>query len=261
MTEDRGFYKFLGKIDTFNGQYICGVQGIIRLLDKMDLQRTPEYRALEVGAATGFISRIVAKEYGCHVTSTDIMEELVEKSRQRAEDIGLKNMEFKVADAMNLNFPDEFFNAVYSIATTGILPDTPRALTEYVRVLKPGGVVGGVDLFVHDEAPQEAAEAINHSMGKMVGPGTRVRRLDEWKRLLDEVGLVDVEVEPHNDVVFENQGFGMGSVVTYLKLVYYLVTDSWLRSMFLEAMKRKTASQTTGDAFKNIGYLIYTGRK
>ena len=262
MTEDNGFYTFLGKLDAFNGQYICGVKGIMRLLDKMGLQREQEYRVLEVGAATGFISRIVAKEYGCHVTSSDISEELVEKSRLRADVFGLSNMEFKVGDAMNLDFLDESFNAVYSVGTTGILPDTHRALSEYVRVLKKGGVVGGIDLLLRDEVPPEAGEAINIAMEKMVGAGTRVRRLVEWRRLLDETGLVEIEVEPHYDVVFEKQGFGLDTIGTYLKLVYYLVSDSWFRSLFFEVMElRKVVSETSGDVFNNMGYLVYTGRK
>lgn len=260
MSEEEGFYAFLGKIDAFDGQYIGGIKGMRRLLEKMGIQKDPEYRVLEVGAATGFTSRYVAKMYGCHVTSTDISETLVEKGRQKAQ--GLDNIAFRVADAMDLDFPDESFDAVYGIATNGVLPDKPRALREYNRVLKPGGVVGGLDLFIRDEASPEIEEAITLTMGKVIGSGTRVMRLDDWRRLLDDSGLGDVDVEAYFEDVLENPGFGLDTVLRYLKLVYYLVVNSWFRSLFFEVMElRKSVAETSGDVFSNMGYLIYTGRK
>lgn len=71
MPED-SFYSFLGKIDAFNGQYIGGTKGLKTLLERLDIKKDPDFKVLEIGAATGCASSIVAKEYGCHITSTDI---------------------------------------------------------------------------------------------------------------------------------------------------------------------------------------------
>ncbi|MFC1803693.1 class I SAM-dependent methyltransferase [Thermoproteota archaeon] len=262
MSENEGFYTFLGKIDAFDGQYIGGVKGIKKLMEKLNIQKDPDFKVLEVGAATGFTSCYVAKEYGCRVTSTDISEELVEKGRHRAEKLMLSNMEFMVADAMDLDFPDGSFDAVYGIAITGLLPHKLRVLEEYVRVVKPGGVVGGLELFIRDEVTPNVEAAINLTMGKVVGTGTKVMRLDEWRRLFEEIGMGDVEVDASYEDVFESPRFGLNTVLTYFKLVYYLVVNSWFRSLFFEVMElRKSVTVTSGDVFSNIGYLIYTGRK
>ena len=262
MPEDRSFYAFLGKIDAYNGQYIGGMKGMKRLIEKLEIQKNPEFKVLEVGAATGFTSRYIAKEYGCSVTSTDISESLVEKGRRKAADNRLSNMEFRVADAMDLDFPDGLFDAVYGVATTGVLPDKPRALGEYIRVVKHGGMVGGLDLFIRDEASLDVESAINLTMGKVVGTGTGVMKLNEWRGLMEESGLVDIEVEANYENVLENPDFGLDVVLKYLKLVYYLVTDSWFRSLFFEIMDlRKVISETSGDIFNNMGYIVYTGRK
>jgi len=262
MSEDESFYAFLGKIDAFDGQYIGGTKGMKKLLQKLNIQKDPEYKALEVGAATGYTSRYLAKEYGCNVTSTDISEELVQKGRQKAERLGLRNIEFIVADAMDLDFPDETFDAVYGIAITGLLPDKSKALMEYARVAKQGGMVGGLDLFIRDEASSDVEAAINLTMGKVVGAGTRVMRLDEWMRLIQESGLVDVEVDATYENVLENPTVGVATFLRYFKLVYYLIVNSWFRSLFFEIMElRKSVSETSGDVFSNMGYLIYTGRK
>jgi protein-L-isoaspartate O-methyltransferase len=85
MSEDEGFYAFLGKMDAFDGQYIGGTKGMKKLLQKLNVQKDPGFKVLEVGAATGFTSCYLAKEYGCNVTSTDISKGLVEKGRQKVE--------------------------------------------------------------------------------------------------------------------------------------------------------------------------------
>ena len=262
MPENGSFYDYLGKIDAFNSSYIGGTKGRRKLLDKLSIQRTPEFKVLEVGAATGYTSCHVAKEYGCSVTSTDISEILVEKGRRRAEGLGSHNVKFRVADAMNLDFQDDTFDAVYGIAITGLLPEKLRALREYIRVVKRGGVVGGLELFIRDEASPDVEAAINLTMGKVVGSGTRVLKLDDWRRLIEESGLGDVEIDASYENVFENPGVRLGTVLTYFKLVHYLITDSWFRSMFFEILElRKLVSETSGDMFNNMGYLIYTGRK
>ena len=54
----------------------------------------------------------------------------------------------------------------------------------------------------------------------------------------------------------------LDTVLRYLKLVYYLITDSWFRSIFFELMDlRKVVAETSGDIFNNVGYQIYTGKK
>ena len=257
-----GFYDYLGRIGSFNSNYIGGAGGRDRLLGKLGIRRTPEFKVLEVGAATGYTSCHVAREYGCSVTSTDISEVLVEKGRRRAEGLGLGNIEFRVADAMGLEFQDGSFDAVYGIAITGLLPDKLSALSEYARVVRRGGVIGGLELFMRDEATPDLEETINATMGKVVGTGTRVMRLDEWRGLLEESALDDVELDPHYEGVLESPGVGLGTVSTYLKLFYYLVADPSFRSLFFEIMElRKQVSETSGDIFDNMGYLIFTGKK
>ncbi len=262
MSEKISFYDYLGKIGSFNSNYIGGTRGRDRLLEKLCIKSTPNFNVLEVGAATGYTSCHVAQKYGCSVTSTDISEILVEKGRHRAEGLGLENIKFEVANAMSLDFQDESFDAVYGIAITGVLPDKLNAISEYARVAKQGGVIGGLELFIRDEAPPDLEEMINTTMGQVVGTSTRVMRLDEWKGLLEDSTLDDVELDPHYEGVFERPGVRLGTASTYLKLVYYLMADPSFRSLFFEIMElRKQITKTSGDIFDNMGYLIFTGKK
>ncbi|MFC1803399.1 hypothetical protein ACFL0D_05470 [Thermoproteota archaeon] len=46
MSENEGFYTFLGKIDAFDGQYIGGVKGIKKLMEKLNIQKDPDFKVL-----------------------------------------------------------------------------------------------------------------------------------------------------------------------------------------------------------------------
>ena len=261
MPED-SFYSFLGKIDAFNGQYIGGTKGMKTLIDRLNIEKNSEFKVLEIGAATGFTSCFVAKEYGCNVTSTDISPVLVEKARQRSERLGLKNMKFRVADAMNLEFPDNSFDRVYGLAITGLLPDKLKALKEYTRVVKPGGIIGGLELFPRNDISPDVDEALREALAKIMGSGEGIHKLTDWEKLFSETELENIEITPYYEDVFENPSFGLDTVITYIKLVYYLITNKWFRKMFGEVMElRKKVSKTSDDIFKNVGYLVYTAKK
>jgi ubiquinone/menaquinone biosynthesis C-methylase UbiE len=96
---------------------------------------------LEIGCATGFTSCMIANEYGCHVIGIDLSEINIEKAIERAEKLELLNVEFQVADAMNLPFEDNSYDVVFGVAITALLPDKEQALSEYMRVVRPGGMI------------------------------------------------------------------------------------------------------------------------
>ncbi|MFX1607362.1 MAG: class I SAM-dependent methyltransferase, partial [Promethearchaeota archaeon] len=141
-----GIYDFLGYIGAFNSPFIGGMGGTRRLLDKLDI--TSESEVLEVGCASGFTSCMLAEEYGCSLTGIDLSEILVDKARERAQKRNLSKARFQVANALELPFKDDSFDSVFGVAVTALIPDKLRVLQEYMRVTRPGGTIGTLDLFV-----------------------------------------------------------------------------------------------------------------
>ncbi|WP_293353179.1 MULTISPECIES: methyltransferase domain-containing protein [unclassified Microcoleus] len=81
---------------------------------------------------------------GDRVTATGITLSPVQANRakERAKIAGLEsNVNFLVADALNMPFPDESFDLVWSLESGEHMPDKIKFLQECCRVLKPGGTL------------------------------------------------------------------------------------------------------------------------
>ena len=96
-----------------------------------------ETNILEIGVGNGRDSIFLAKK-GFNVTGIDIAEQPVKIAKKNAK--SLENIKFEVGKAEKLNYDDESFDAVYSVAAlhSSIIYDT---FAEIYRVLKPGGIV------------------------------------------------------------------------------------------------------------------------
>lgn len=78
------------------------------------------------------------------VTATGITLSPVQANRatERAKIAGLEsNVNFLVADALNMPFPDDSFDLVWSLESGEHMPDKIKFLQECYRVLKPGGTL------------------------------------------------------------------------------------------------------------------------
>jgi len=104
------------------------------------------HRVLDVAAGAGEQSISVAKIIGTsgYVLATDISSNILEFAQEMAKQAGLNNIETQVMDGENLTLPDATFDAVISRVGLIYFPDQQRALTEMLRVLKPGGKVAAI---------------------------------------------------------------------------------------------------------------------
>jgi ubiquinone/menaquinone biosynthesis C-methylase UbiE len=94
-------------------------------------------RLLEVGCGTGTDLLQFARG-GSKVIGIDLTPRSIEITRQRFRIYG-QNGGFAIGDAENLAFPDNSFDVVYSFGVIHHTPDTRRAVSEFHRVLRPGG--------------------------------------------------------------------------------------------------------------------------
>jgi len=94
---------------------------------------------LDVATGSGNAA-ISAARRGARVTGLDLVPELVEAARRRAEDEGV-SAEFLVGNAEELPFEDDSFDRVTSIFGAMFAPRHQMAADELVRVCRSGGVI------------------------------------------------------------------------------------------------------------------------
>lgn len=93
---------------------------------------------LEIGCGMGYDSLEFLKR-GVRVTATDLTPNAVKLTRRHFDIEGVKAEDIRTANALALPFEDNTFDAVWSNGVLHATGDTPRAISEARRVLKPGG--------------------------------------------------------------------------------------------------------------------------
>jgi len=100
-------------------------------------ETTAGKRVLEIGIGLGADHQRFA-EAGADLCGIDLTARAVVHTRRRFEAFGLSSR-LLVGDAEKLAFREGLFDVVYSWGVLHHSPDTPRAISEVYRVLKPGG--------------------------------------------------------------------------------------------------------------------------
>jgi 2-polyprenyl-3-methyl-5-hydroxy-6-metoxy-1,4-benzoquinol methylase len=105
------------------------------------LELSPGKRLLDVACGSGGPALRIATKTGCSLVGIDMHEDAVSTANSLAAQDGLSGRaEFRVANgAEPLPFADTFFDAITCIDAINHLPDRPRVLSDWARLLKPGG--------------------------------------------------------------------------------------------------------------------------
>jgi arsenite methyltransferase len=215
---------------------------------------------LEVGAGLGRTSCYIAKELGCRVVGVDLNERMVERAGERAKRLDLESkVEFRVADALELPFEDDLFDAVIDESVTAFVGEKQRAVNGYVRVAKPGGYVG-LNEATWMNSPEP--ELVKYAFAIM----SRAEFLtsDGWRGLLEGAGLRDITVSSYkfnvrSQYIEELKQLDFKEYIqAWRQFITQSVTNPVYRKFFWEVMS------APGNIFKFIrciGYGIYVGRK
>ena len=110
-----------------------------RTIDRLTLE--PGARVLDVCCGSGASALHAAAAVGPtgSVLGVDLAEDLLALARAKAAARGLRNVEFRVGDMLNLHVPDASFDVVVCVFGIFFVPDIPAAVRELGRCLKAGG--------------------------------------------------------------------------------------------------------------------------
>ncbi len=107
------------------------------ILKFADFKSFESKKVLEIGVGLGADQQKIV-ESGAISWGIDLTPRAINHTKRRLE---LNNLisNLQVSDAENLPFENDFFDIVYSWGVLHHSPDTPKAISELYKVLKPGG--------------------------------------------------------------------------------------------------------------------------
>ncbi len=217
---------------------------------------------LDVGCGVGMTPCFIARRYGCRVVGVDISEAMVERSRERARREGVTDrVEFKAADAQDLPFEDDLFDAVITESVTAFPEDKQSAVNEYARVTKPGGYVGlNESAWLKVPPPPELVAWASQDLGANVNPLAS----DGWVGLLEGAGLREIVVRTYAvNVRSEAKGifrrYGCVGMLGIWGSMLSLYARSPAYRKFLKEVRESGLAPENLDEY--FGYGLYVGRK
>src|SRR5438552_1249972 len=117
----------------------------LELAGQMNLRR--DAGVLDIGSGLGGPARTLAEEYGCHVTGIDLTPSFCEAAAAMSTWVGLgKRVAFQQADATDLPFADNQFDAAMTIHVAMNIPAKQQMYAEARRVVRPGGIFAVYDV-------------------------------------------------------------------------------------------------------------------
>ena len=157
-------------------------------------------RVLDVGSGTGSLAFVIAeRKPRVLVLGIDPSREYIAYASSRNP--FPERVSFQVADAQELYFPDESFQASLSLLVFNFIPDPRKALGEVRRVTKPGGRISAA---VWDYGARmrmlrvfwDAAVSIDARADKFDERYMPLCRAGELSQLWRQGGLEDVHEQP-----------------------------------------------------------------
>jgi ubiquinone/menaquinone biosynthesis C-methylase UbiE len=164
-----------------------------RMVEQLRLSRPA--RVLDAGCGLGGEALELAGTGGVEVVGIDSSQAMIEEARRRASGTALP-VSFRQADAADLPFPDDHFDACQAQTLLGHIADPVPVMAELVRVTRPGGRIVVLDLdqgsTVLDHPDRTTTTVVLQALADGFANGWAGRQL---RRIMLQAGLQDVAVE------------------------------------------------------------------
>lgn len=177
-----------------NGRFYIPIAN--RLIEFADLQNGQ--KILDIATGTGIVALNAAQKVGNQgkVIGVDISTGMLSNAKQKLAETNLRNVEFIEADAEELDFNDNSFDAVLCSLAVCYLTDIPTALRNWHRIIKKDGFIA-FNVWKENAFPpsvlfREVAERFGINVPN---PNEPMGTIDRCNQLLQEIGFKNIQVE------------------------------------------------------------------
>jgi len=159
----------------------------------------PGDTVLDLGSGAGndcFVARHEVGEDG-RVIGVDFTPEMITKAKANAAKLGYQNVEFRQGDIEALPLTSNIVDVVVSNCVLNLVPDKRKALSEVLRVLKPGGHFSISDVVLRGELPAQ----LQHAAEMYAGCVSGALQESEYLGIIHDLGFEQVTVQKRKPIV------------------------------------------------------------
>lgn len=157
------------------------------------LELFPGAKLLEVGVGTGLSLHRLPRNI--ELTGIDLSQKMLEKARERVQELKLDHVQLLKMDATRLELPDNQFDRVLAAYFISTVPDPVKVVEEMKRVCKPGGYLVFLNHFLNENAAIGLLERVFSPLFYRIGFNTDL----DLHKLMQDTGL---EIETKEDIDF-----------------------------------------------------------
>ena len=246
-----GIYELVAEVG-FKKYFHLGGFGATRAL--IDLCPINENSCvIDVGCASGKTACYLARIYRCNVIGVDILPSMVERANERARAERVTGrVEFMVGDAQKLPMEDDLFDIVLGEFITGLTDDKEGAVSEFVRVAKPGGTIGlNEATWLKAPPPQEIMEFLDRTAGFK----NELFTLEGWKDHFEKSGIKQIRARAYRSDSLSDPKEDIKDLVrSFPKVLYSLIRNPKFRAFI------KISMAIPNNLLDYFGYGLYVGR-
>ncbi len=154
---------------------------------------------LDLGSGAGndcFVARHETGEDG-RVIGVDFTPEMVAKAKENAKKLGYQNVEFRQGDIEALPLTSNIVDVVVSNCVLNLVPDKRKALSEVLRVLKPGGHFSISDVVLRGDIPARLKESAEMYAGCVAGALPE----SEYLGIIHDLGFEQVTIQKRKPII------------------------------------------------------------
>lgn len=212
-------------------------------------------KVVDIACGKGTSSIYLAQKFGCNVVGIDISDELITQAQILAKQKRLENkVSFHVADALDIPFSDEEFDVAIAQAMLVLVGNQRKAIQEALRVTKPGGYLGWLELSWREEPNDKFIDQVSTVICAYCMRNAHT--YDGWQNLFSECGVQELVTFAEPMVFHGIAGMlkdeGIGNT---LKIMLRYLKNARIRN------RMRTMNQFFKTHTGHFGYGIYIGRK
>jgi len=159
----------------------------------------PGHTVLDLGSGAGndcFVARAATGPDG-RVIGVDFTPEMIAKAKENARKLDYQNVEFRQGDIEALPLSACMVDVVVSNCVLNLVPNKRQALSEVLRVLKPGGHFSISDVVLVGELPSQLQGAAEMYAGCVSG----ALQEEEYLGIIRELGFEDITVQKRKPII------------------------------------------------------------